>query len=208
MARLRDGASVADARAELTGLIADLPQAYPGDPLALGERAGHRALFGDENTEGRDDRERRACALDPARLGGSRAARRVRQRRQPVPGALRGTTARSRRSPCAGCGPLRHRTLLPHGERAAFDRRRRGRPRPRLGWRAAARALWAHDTPAPRRSPAGRRRRRVHIGAEPAVGVRVWRDSVVARRAARGLTARKRARQHARAAAAIAPVTC
>ena len=36
VARLRDGATVEDARAELNGLIADLPQAYPGDPLALG----------------------------------------------------------------------------------------------------------------------------------------------------------------------------
>ena len=37
---MRDGATVADARAELNGLIADLPQAYPGDPLALGNGPG------------------------------------------------------------------------------------------------------------------------------------------------------------------------
>ena len=36
VARLRDGATIEDARAELNGLIADLPQAYPGDPLARG----------------------------------------------------------------------------------------------------------------------------------------------------------------------------
>jgi predicted permease len=35
VARLRDGAAVEDARTELTGLIADLPQAYPGNPLAV-----------------------------------------------------------------------------------------------------------------------------------------------------------------------------
>lgn len=35
VARLRDGATIEDARAELKGLIADLPQAYPSDPLAL-----------------------------------------------------------------------------------------------------------------------------------------------------------------------------
>jgi predicted permease len=36
VARLRDGVTVADARAELNGLIGDLPQAYPGDPNAVG----------------------------------------------------------------------------------------------------------------------------------------------------------------------------
>jgi putative ABC transport system permease protein len=36
VARLRDGATIADARAELNGLIGDLPQAYPGDPNAIG----------------------------------------------------------------------------------------------------------------------------------------------------------------------------
>ena len=35
VARLRDGATAANARAELTRLIADLPQAYPGDPTAI-----------------------------------------------------------------------------------------------------------------------------------------------------------------------------
>jgi len=35
VARLRDGATIAGTRAELTGLIADLPQAYPGVPMAL-----------------------------------------------------------------------------------------------------------------------------------------------------------------------------
>jgi putative ABC transport system permease protein len=40
VARLRDGATVADARAELNGLIADLPQAFPGDLLALGNGPG------------------------------------------------------------------------------------------------------------------------------------------------------------------------
>ena len=34
VARLRDGATISGARAELTGLIADLPQAYAGVPLA------------------------------------------------------------------------------------------------------------------------------------------------------------------------------
>lgn len=36
VARLRHGATVADARAELNSLIADLPQVYPGDPGVLG----------------------------------------------------------------------------------------------------------------------------------------------------------------------------
>ena len=36
VARLRDGVTVADARTELNGLIADVPRAFPGDPLALG----------------------------------------------------------------------------------------------------------------------------------------------------------------------------
>ena len=36
VARLRDGTSVADLRAELTGLIAGLPEAYPEDPGARG----------------------------------------------------------------------------------------------------------------------------------------------------------------------------
>ncbi|MGH9174917.1 MAG: ABC transporter permease, partial [Vicinamibacterales bacterium] len=35
VARLRDGATLADVRAELTSLIADLPQVYPGSALAL-----------------------------------------------------------------------------------------------------------------------------------------------------------------------------
>ena len=35
VARLRGRATVADARAELNGLIADLPQAYPSSPLAV-----------------------------------------------------------------------------------------------------------------------------------------------------------------------------
>ena len=36
VARLRGGMTLADARAELNGLIADVPKAYPGDQLALG----------------------------------------------------------------------------------------------------------------------------------------------------------------------------
>jgi putative ABC transport system permease protein len=36
VARLRDGVTAEDARVELNRLIADLPRAYPGDPLALG----------------------------------------------------------------------------------------------------------------------------------------------------------------------------
>jgi predicted permease len=36
VARLRGGATLADARAELNGLIAEVPKAYPGDPFALG----------------------------------------------------------------------------------------------------------------------------------------------------------------------------
>jgi putative ABC transport system permease protein len=36
VARLRGGATVTDARAELNGLIADVPQAYPGDRFASG----------------------------------------------------------------------------------------------------------------------------------------------------------------------------
>jgi putative ABC transport system permease protein len=35
VARLRDGATVADARTEMNGLIADLPQTYPSSPLAV-----------------------------------------------------------------------------------------------------------------------------------------------------------------------------
>src|SRR5437667_7440896 len=36
VARLRDGATVTDARTELNGLIADVPRAYPGDRFASG----------------------------------------------------------------------------------------------------------------------------------------------------------------------------
>jgi putative ABC transport system permease protein len=36
VARLNEGRTVEEARSELTGLIADLPQAYPADPLASG----------------------------------------------------------------------------------------------------------------------------------------------------------------------------
>ena len=36
VARVREGATLAAARVELNQLIADLPQAYPGDPLAMG----------------------------------------------------------------------------------------------------------------------------------------------------------------------------
>ena len=42
--RLRGGATVADARTELNTLIADLPQAYPGDRGVLGNVAGNGAL--------------------------------------------------------------------------------------------------------------------------------------------------------------------
>jgi predicted permease len=40
VARLRSGVTLEDVRGELNGLIADLPQAYPGDPLAEGNSDG------------------------------------------------------------------------------------------------------------------------------------------------------------------------
>jgi hypothetical protein len=36
VARLREGVTIADARTELNGLVADVPRAFPGDPYALG----------------------------------------------------------------------------------------------------------------------------------------------------------------------------
>jgi predicted permease len=36
VARMREGRTVADVRTELNGLIADVPRAFPGDPMALG----------------------------------------------------------------------------------------------------------------------------------------------------------------------------
>ena len=35
VARLRDGATLADARSEMSRLIADLPRVYPGNPMAI-----------------------------------------------------------------------------------------------------------------------------------------------------------------------------
>ena len=36
VARVREGVAVSDVRTELNGLIADIPRAFPGDPIALG----------------------------------------------------------------------------------------------------------------------------------------------------------------------------
>ena len=51
-ARLRDGVTLRDARAELNGLIADVPQAFPGDPRALGQLSNQTVLQR-EDPEGR-----------------------------------------------------------------------------------------------------------------------------------------------------------
>ena len=42
VARLRDGVTVADARKEMNALIADITQAFPGDPFAAGNSAASR----------------------------------------------------------------------------------------------------------------------------------------------------------------------
>ena len=94
VARLRDGATVAAVRTELNALIADLPQAYPGDLTrrrrtgqAIGLASTARTLK--EATIGNVERG----AVDSARLGGPGAARRVRERRQSLSGALRSAAA-------------------------------------------------------------------------------------------------------------------
>ena len=115
---------------------------------------------------GRDRRPSCGHAVDPAGLGRSGAARRVRERRQPVPGPLGGAAARGRRAPGARRGPPRHRALLPGRERAALGRRRRDRPGARLGRRASARGVRSHEPAAARGSSARRSRAGVHVRAE------------------------------------------
>ena len=103
VARLRDGATVGRARRDQR---ADRGSAasVSGRPARAGEWAGRRAVFDGDPTEGRDRRRHRECAVDSAGLGGSGAAGRVRERRQPVPGALGGETARGGRAPGARRG--------------------------------------------------------------------------------------------------------
>ena len=187
VARLRDGATLERARAEMTQLIADLARTSPNQRGMVATPVGlQQALVG----------RRRRDALDPARVGRPGAARRVRQRREPVPRPLRGEAARSRGSSGARGEPPRHRALLPGRKRAALDCRRRRRRWRRVGRRAAAARVRSRQPAALPRSPPGRRRARVHVRAEPAGRAGVWRDSAAARRAAGPLAARERTRQH------------
>ncbi len=50
VARVREGVTVSDVRAELNGLIADMPRAFPGDPIALANCRTNQAGFDTRRT--------------------------------------------------------------------------------------------------------------------------------------------------------------
>ena len=90
VARLRDGVTVADTRAELNGLIGDLPRAFPGDPSAVGNGEAIK-LFSSARTlkDMTVGDVARGLWILFASVGAGLAGG-VRERREPLPGALRG----------------------------------------------------------------------------------------------------------------------
>ena len=149
---------------------------------ARARQLGHQAVFLWADAQGRHPRQRRARALDSARVGRRRAVGGLRERRQSVPGAVRRPPARSRRAACAWRERREHRALFPRREHPAVDRRRRDRLAARVGRRSPARRVRTGDPAAAPRDPSRCRRHRLHVRAEPGRRVRVRRDSAVARR--------------------------
>ena len=68
VARLRDGVTLDDARAELQGLIPAVPTAYPDDPRAA-SNVQTRLLFTGRFLKESIRRQRRARAVDPVGVG-------------------------------------------------------------------------------------------------------------------------------------------
>ena len=103
VARMKPGVTREQLAAELTQLSKELPARFGGPPayarfIGQHQRRRRPAARPPRRSDVRD------VAVGAARRGGGRAADRVRQRRQPVPGARRGAPARPGRAP-------RHRRL-------------------------------------------------------------------------------------------------
>ena len=124
VARLRDGATIATARTEMTGLIADLARSrrtrgeWSPLPLPLQESIVGRVAD---------------TLWMLLRVGRSRAPRGVRQRREPVPRPVRGEAARGRGAPGARRRQTSPGALLPGRERPALACGRHRRAGHRLG---------------------------------------------------------------------------
>ena len=209
VARLRAGATVADVRTELNGLIADVPQAFPGDPIALGNAesiklfSNARALK--EATVGNVARARSGFCW--RRWGSSCSSRAPTSPTcfsfAPRPGSGRWRCGgRSARVVSASPATSSLRARCSRWRAARLDWRSRGQrcacssPAVRPRCRDSPRSV---STASPWRTPCVAR----HPG-----GAGVCGDSGVARRAARRLAARERARATRRAEAATAPANC
>lgn len=97
VARLRDGATLADARTELNSLIADLPKVYPGDRGVAGNVGVGETHVGSDDNQGGDGWADRACTLDLVGFGRGRAVNCMCECGEPVPGARRNQTTRNGR---------------------------------------------------------------------------------------------------------------
>ena len=149
IARLKPGVTIEQANADVARMIPLLVERFPLPP-GFTEQMFEEVKIGPERAaagRGRD-RRHRPGAVGPARHGRHRAADRLRQRRQPVPGARR-------RAPAGAGDPCRARRQLAAdrvgaavGEPDARARRRRRRPRcsPTAGVRALV--AMAPDGPA------------------------------------------------------------
>ena len=97
----------------------------------------------------------RLDSLGPARRGRHRAARRVRQHREPVPGARRGAAAGARHPIRARGQPRSGDRRVAGGSLHAQHGRRPARPRPHLRWHPPARGAQPLPASAPGRDCGG-----------------------------------------------------
>ena len=199
VARMKPGVTREQLAAELTRLSKELPGALR---RAAQLRAAHRAAPRGRGADARPPRrsDGQHVAVGAARRGGGRAAHRVRQRRQPVPGARRGTPPRPGRAP-RDRRVARAARPAPDGRgvpgRAAGRRARRG---PQRGDAAAlpARRARGHSAARPREARPADAGCRVRAGGRRGAGLRRGAGAarVVARsrspaRGARGSTGRR-----------------
>ena len=209
VARLRDGVTVADVRTELNGLIADMPRAFPGDPIALGNAEAIKLFVEREAAEGSDGRERRACTLDSARLGERWSCWwRARTSRTCFWFAPKHDSAKSRfAGRSARAVSASPPTFLAESVLLSIAGGTIGLA---LAWVAVRLlvSLRPRHSAAPRGGPPRRRRGRVHVRVEPSG--RLWRLRRFRCGAARHSPPRctKAGAATRRAAAATAPVTC
>ena len=165
VARLRDGVALADARNDMSRLIADLPRVYPGNAWRLRWpprcNCGRMPVSLKEWTVG--GYERSLWLLFAA--VGAGAAGGVRQRREPVSGPVREPAARS--GAAGGARRRPRRAAAVRSLRGGGRRRRRQRRGPGAGdgRGAAAGALRAGDAAAAERGSPDWSRPAVHTGA-------------------------------------------